>query len=283
MASASAPASSGNLGPGFDTLALALELRCRVSAEVADEWSAGHVGAHPLPPGAVDGVLKAAQAVVSQPLAMTVDNDIPLARGLGSSSAASAAAVGCALATVHGKAEPQRVFELVSEFEGHGDNAAAAAFGGLVAIDPNGAPFFLDLHGDWVVLVAVPEYLLPTSEARAALSANVDRSLVVRNLGRLVALTEGLRTGDPTLLARAGGDELHEQPRAGLHERASMLIASAKLGGAAHAAWSGAGPSVLALCKEGAVAPVTEALEAALTGQGCVLRLAVATSGLKVF
>jgi len=85
------------------------------------------------------------------------------------------------------------------------------------------------------------------------------------------------------LLARAGGDELHEQPRAELHERAAQFIVSAKTGGAAHAAWSGAGPSVLALCKERAVASVTEAFESTLGGQGCVLRLAMATSGLKVF
>lgn len=282
MASASAPASSGNLGPGFDTLGLAFELRCRVSAEIADEWSSDHIGKHQLPAGAQDGVLLAAQAAVQQPLALTVDNDVPLSRGLGSSSAATAAAAACALATVEGSVDPQQVYELVAEFEDHGDNAAAAVFGGLQAVDGDRQPFSLELHPDWVFLVAVPDYCLSTSDARAVLTQNVDRAVIVRNLGRLMSLIEGLRTGDASLLCRAGGDELHELPRAGLHQRATTLMTGAREAGAAHASWSGAGPSVLAVCREDAVHPVSTAMTNILGGQGHVVRLVVATQGLIV-
>lgn len=282
MASASAPASSGNLGPGFDTLGLAFELRCRVTAELATEWSSVHVGPHKLPAGAVDGVLLAAQAVTEQPLRLTVSNEVPLSRGLGSSSAATAAAAASALATVEGFVDTARVYELVAEFEGHGDNAAAAVYGGFHAVDSNCQPLALELHPDWVFVAAIPDYHLSTSEARAALPPHVDRPLVVRNLGRLIALIEGLRTGDTETLARAGGDELHELPRAAMHERAADLISRATDAGAAHAAWSGAGPTVLALCKEAAVQDVSEGLEKALDGQGRVARLAVATRGLIV-
>jgi len=282
VAEASAPASSGNLGPGFDTLAMALELRCRVHAEIADEWSASHVGEHCLPDGAVDGVLEAAQAVVAQPLAMIVDNDIPLSRGLGSSSAAAAAAAACALATVGSPAEPEQIFELVAKLEGHSDNAAATVYGGLIAIDGQGAPFVLDLHPRWVILVAVPDYYLSTPEARAALPLEVRREVVVRNLGRLTALIEGLKTGNADVLGRAGGDELHEAPRAGLHPQASLLIASARDAGASHAAWSGAGPSVLALCDEATQPSVRSALNAALDGQGRVIQFELASEGLTV-
>ncbi len=281
MAKASAPASSGNLGPGFDAFALALELWCEVTAERSDRWSAMHLGPHELPAGAPDLVLAAAQkAVGDQPLKLTVANSIPLARGLGSSSAAAAAGAAAALLAVEAKVDRKEVFDLVTEFEGHADNSGAAVYGGVIAVDSTGSPFSLTMSDVWRVLVAVPSYGLATSRARAALGPTVDRQAVVRNMGRVAALIEGLRTGEAALLRRAAGDELHEPVRAHLHPRATELMAAARSAGAAHSAWSGAGPAIIAFTTADAVAPVVAAMTEALQGEGEVWELPVAYGGL---
>lgn len=278
----SAPASSGNLGPGFDMIGLALELRCRVSAVPAAEWSVEHVGSHQLPAGDSDAVLVAAQAAVGEAFALKliVHNEVPLARGLGSSSAARAAGAAAALLARDGEIDPQGIYELVADFEGHGDNAAAAVFGGLISVDAVGQPLPLTIHPDWRIVVAIPEYSLATSKARAALSPQVSRALVVRSSSRLAALLEGLRTGDVETLRRAAGDELHEQPRAILHERAVELMAAARRGGAAHAAWSGAGPTIMAFTKLQDLSNVAQLMDAAMAGQGHVRELKVSERGL---
>lgn len=265
-------------------LGLALELRCRVSATPAEAWSVRHVGKFQLAEGDVDAVLVAAEAAVgnSFPLALVVDNDIPLARGLGSSSAARAAGAAAALVARDGSFDSQAVFRLVTEFEGHGDNAAAAVFGGLVSVDHNGDIIHLNLHDDWKIVLAIPDYALSTAKARAALGTEVSRAVVVRNAARLVALVEGLRTGDSATLQLAKGDELHEQPRATLHERAGELMAAARRGGAAHAAWSGAGPTIMAFVKEERVNDVVELMTITMAGTGTVQTLDVAAQGLAI-
>jgi len=284
VAEVSSPASSGNLGPGFDSLALALELRCSVRATPATAWSASHLGPHAPGDQEEDVVLAAAQRMVGSgnPLALVVDNRIPLSKGLGSSSAACAAGAAAALLAVSGELDADAVFELVSECEGHGDNAAAAVFGGLVGVGADGTPIALTMDARWRVLVAIPPYELPTHLARAALDPSVDRGVVVRNLGRLLALIEGLRTGDEDLLARAGGDELHEVPRAPLHAAASEIMEAARRAGAAHAAWSGAGPAVLAICDATSMGAVEAALRQVLPDVGVVMALEVAQQGLMV-
>lgn len=281
MPTVSSPASSGNLGPGFDAFALSLELRCEVVAQLADRWSVEHVGPHRPPLGAHDLVLAAAQKAVGDlPLRLVVANDIPLSRGLGSSSAAAAAGAAAAMAAAEGTIDSRRVFDLVTEFEGHADNAAAAVYGGLIAIDGRGEPLFLEVSKVWKVLIAVPGTDLPTSEARAALSPTIERSAVVRNLGRVTALIEGLRSGDESMLRRAGGDELHQLDRAHLHPRANILIDGCLAAGGAHAAWSGAGPSVIAFVTSRTVEAVRTALEQGLEGTGTVMELELADQGL---
>jgi homoserine kinase len=222
MATASAVASSGNIGPGFDVVALALDLRCEVDAEPAAAWSSAHVGPH-APDGGHDLVLQAAKDAVGEdrPLHLTVTNHIPLARGLGSSAAAYAAGVAAALRAVEGVADPDRVFEMVAAQEGHADNAAAAVYGGLVGILGSGRPTRFTLASDWRVVAAIPSFQLLTKDARGVLPADVHRSTVVRSLSRLIALIEGLRLGDAEILAEAGGDELHEAPRDELHPLAA--------------------------------------------------------------
>lgn len=273
-ARASAPASSANLGPGFDTIALALGLRCSVTVQVGEEWTITHGGPEAfIGDTADDAVLRAAQRVSDRPLRIEVDNQIPLSSGLGSSAAAFAAGSLAALRANGADPDHDELFGHVRELEGHPDNAAAAVYGGLVAV-ASGEVISLSLSADLVPVVAVPEARLKTSVARLALPEAHAVDVVSRTLGRIAALIEGLRTGSAALLRLAGGDELHEAPRAGLNPVVAHLMESARQAGALHVCWSGAGPSVLALTGEELADDVVDALARHVGADGRVLVLA---------
>ena len=247
-AAASAPATSGNLGPGFDCLGLAIGLRCTVEARIADDWSVKYHGENRPAPGRGSKPLVAAHfAVGERPLAMEVYNDIPFGKGLGSSAAAFVAGAAAALRAVGEDAVPDRVYRIAMELEGHPDQVAAAVYGGLTLIPAEGLPHRIPIHPSLRPVIAVPESQLPTMEARAVVDHTFRRDVVVRSLARVTALTTGLITGDPEMLSAAHGDEIHEEPRAKISPEVSELIDVAKSAGALHAARSGAGPSVLAL------------------------------------
>lgn len=247
-ATASAPATTANLGPAFDVLAMALSPRCTVKARVAEEWSVKHIGAHALASDEADGVVAAAQrAIGDRPLEIEVDNEVPLARGLGSSAASFVAGAAVALRAVGDDARPDRVFRIAAEMEGHADQAAAAVYGGLVLIPAEGMPMRLPLHPSLRPVVAVPPTRLPTYQARAVLPESYERDVMIRSLSRMAALIAGLTTGDPGMLAAAHGDEIHENRRADLSPEVGELMSIARRAGALHAARSGAGPSVVAI------------------------------------
>lgn len=275
---ASAPASSGNLGPGFDCLGLALSLRCTVLAQMADVWSVEHVDEHRPVDEESDRVLLAARhAVGDRPLALRVQTQIPIGRGLGSSAAAKVAGAAAALRAIGEDANPDRVFRLAAELEGHPEQVAAAVYGGLVLIPAEGLPIRLPLHPSLRPIVAVPDGRLPTIEARAVVAAQFPRDVLVRSLSRVAALTAGLLSGDPGLLAAAHGDEVHEVPRASLDPEAARMIEVARSAGALHAARSGSGPSILAISTHESAESVARALKE--TG-ATVIDEPVATTGL---
>ena len=249
MAEASAPASSANLGPGFDCLALALELRCVVRAEPSSEWSVAHDGHERIDPDSEDSVMTAARLAVGadRPLALTVTNAIPIGKGLGSSSAALAAGALAAWRAM-GESHPmERLYELVAEMEGHPDNAAAAVYGGLVLVDALGQPHRLPWNPRFSPLVLVPAESLSTRKARTVLPASYTRGAVISSVARATSLVAGLLAGDPDLVRASGGDEIHEAPRNAFVPEVAKRIRAALDAGAVHAAWSGAGPSVIAI------------------------------------
>lgn len=249
---------------------------CRVAA--AEQWEIEEKGAVTEAKSSDLVVRAVIGAIGDRPVRITIDNEIPRSRGLGSSSAVSAAAAAAAIRATGREPVDGELFDLVTELEGHPDNAAAAVFGGLVAA--HGSVIRqLPMHETVRVVVAIPGSRLSTHMARAALPQAVRHSVAARSVARAVFLLEGLRTGDPASFAAAGGDELHEAPRAELSPITGALMNAARDAGALHAAWSGAGPTAIAFTNAGGIDDVMQALKDALGGDGEVRELSVATTG----
>jgi len=260
-AAAAAPASSANLGPGYDVLALALDLRCRVEVDEAPDWSVRSAG-EPAGEDAEELLRRMADAAgIEGSWAVDIDSDVPRASGLGSSAAVIAAGIAALRAAAGASYGRDEVLGDAAIVEGHPDNVAAAVWGGLVAVGPAGSVTPLEIHPSLQVVVFVPETTLRTADARRATADPVPTEVAARTAARLLYLVEGLRRGDPELLAEAGGDELHELRRAHLSQGTVRLVRAAREAGALHAAWSGAGPSALALVNDRSAAAVRDAWE----------------------
>ncbi len=208
--------------------------------------------------------MSAARRIVGDglPLSIQVDADIPIGKGLGSSAAASVAGIAAALRLTGEEASPDRVYRQSVELEGHADNVAAAVYGGLALVPAEGLPLRLPIHPALQVVIAVPAHHLPTEHARSVIAPTHPHDRVLRSLSRISALTAGLITGDPALLGAAHGDEIHEQAREGISPEVAGLIDVAKGSGALHAARSGAGPSVIAICTADSREKVVDAFAA---------------------
>jgi homoserine kinase len=278
---ARAPASSANLGPGFDTLALALSLHVEVEVSDADALVVSSFGeGSDLVADASHFAARVVRRVTGHDrFAVSVRSDIPVGRGLGSSAALAAAAAAAA-----GAADP---LEVAAELDGHPENAAASVSGGLVtASTVEGRPLAcrLPLDGELAFVVVVPDRALPTREARAALPAQVAHGDAAFNLGRMGLLLAGL--GDHRLLVReATEDRLHQPHRSPLFPESVALLAGLVEAGALASCWSGAGPSLLALCTREAATGVRQAGERLLAEQqvaGRVLDLEPDMDGLVV-
>jgi homoserine kinase len=276
---ASAPASSGNLGPGFDVLGLALDLRCVVDAVPADRMTVDD-GDGPVTLASGDMVFDAVMAAAGRPMALTVNNAIPRARGLGSSSAVTSAAAAAAQRALGVEPVRGEIYEIIAAIEGHGDNAAPAVWGGLMAVGSNG-PRRLEMTDRLVPIVGIPDTRLATKRAREVVPLRIPLPAAARNVSRAVFLVEALRTGDPDAFAAAAGDEFHEKARGPLSPVTAAMIQAALEDGALHAAWSGAGPTTLALATDETKGSIIEALKGVLGGAGTVRVLGVDYEGLR--
>jgi homoserine kinase len=244
---ASAPASAANLGPGFDALALALERYVEVEIEPADSLIVRSEGeGSGLSDNASHLAARVAIEVVGHDrLAITIRSNIPVARGLGSSAALAAAAAAAA-----GSPDP---LEVAARLDGHPDNAAASVVGGLVGsatINGHVKVSRLPLDEQIEFVVVIPERTLPTKSARQALPEMISREDAIFNLGRMGMLLSGL--ADHRFLTKeATQDRLHQNYRTALFEEAPLLMEALVGAGARASCWSGAGPSLLAICGPG--------------------------------
>ncbi len=260
------PATTANLGPGFDVLGLALDWWNTLEVRPQPPGAADHIvvageGAATLPRDARHRSLQAIQAVydavgVPRPrLHLQAHNAIPLGSGLGSSAAAALAGALAANALLGWPLSRRQLLSLVARLEGHPDNAAPALYGGLTACgwDDDGQVWVrpLPVAEEWLqdgltVWVALPAVNLSTAQARQALPEHIPLKDAAYNLGQAVRVVEAFRTGDAVLLGAAMRDRWHQPYRLRLIPGASEALHAARQAGAWAAALSGAGPSVVA-------------------------------------
>lgn len=286
-ASVTVPATTANLGPGFDSIGMALELRdriivratageTRVTVRGEGQQTAGLGEDH-----LVVRAIRVALEYVGAPqigIDLTCHNSIPHSRGLGSSASAVAAGIAAVRAMI---SEPESldddaIFRLVTDFEGHPDNAAPAVFGGaqLTWMDEEGPHTIpLPVHESIQPYVMIPPTESLTATTRAVLPHTIAHSDAVFNLQRSALLVEALRTGEHLLPAT--DDRLHQPYRREVMPQTAELIDSLRRSGIP-AALSGAGPTVFSFI------PVPEQLATALSQHGWTVRaLPVASEGVR--
>lgn len=276
------PATSANLGPGFDCFGLALDLCNEVTldTDASPEVRWQGEGVDELPTDGTDAVSLAlaetARRHGAEPPTGAIHgvNRIPLARGLGSSAAAAVAGVALADAVLDLRMERTEVLEVAAELEGHPDNAAAAVFGGFTMVVDQRVVARFDPDPDLRPVLLVPETLrLSTEQAREVLPAIVARPDAVANAGH-AALTAVALLHEPGLLFAAMRDRLHEEVRLGLVPEALALFESVRAQGLPVCV-SGSGPTLLAF--EDGEHPVDD------PGEGWrVVRVPVRSAGVEI-
>lgn len=262
MPSLRVPASSANLGPGFDALGLALGIYLNCRFELAPELVIVAKGrdADSIPTGADNLIWQTALAVARDvkeslpPISLEISNQIPLGKGLGSSAAALTAGVIIAdhLLGLHWKR--LRILDEAAQIEGHPDNVAACVLGSIVAtaMERGGTAraVRLELPEHYGVAVVVPDFILPTREARAVLPAQYSREDAIFNVQRSALLIAALATGTTSAFPAALEDRLHQPYRAKLVPGLDEMV-KLRAPGLLGCALSGAGPSVLVFYEKG--------------------------------
>ncbi len=276
------PATSANLGPAFDCLALALSLYNTFTVAVAESGSVTVCGEGA---GVLRGdernmffqAYRAAAELAGRDapsLKVEAENGIPVARGLGSSAAAIVAGTLAADELLSLQWTPSEVLHSALTLEPHTDNLVGALCGGLTAsINDEGDVRWLKLPppAGLKAVLSVPAYELETVRARSVLPATVPFADAVDNLARAVLLTAALAGGDVARIRGMMSDRLHQPYRAQLTPGAAEAIAAAQDAGALGAAVSGAGPTVIALATDGET-QIERAMEAAFAERGIEAR-----------
>lgn len=297
IASVDVPASSANLGSGFDCFAAALSLKLRAELWRGDEagivLNARGEGAPPPDEPADDNLLirafregLRASAAHAGSWRLEVSSMIPAARGLGSSAAAIVAGVVLGAAVGRRNVDADELLGLAARLEGHPDNVSAALYGGftLALTDADGRTSLrrFRVPEAWIPVAFIPQRESRTHEMRAALPREVPHAAAARQAGRSALLATAIMTSDAGLLRAAMADELHQPFRLPLLGDTGRLIEMAYERGAAGACLSGAGPAVLAICDSPASAHAVEKVWNAAGVPGMATRLRFDTSGAKL-
>lgn len=280
------PATSANLGPGFDSLGLALDLWNEAVITLAIEYSAqvSGEGAEKLSTGETNLIIRSAQKLAEcagkrlPPFHLSCINRIPLSSGLGSSAAAKLTGLLGANTLLGKPLSFEEILNLAAEMEGHPDNVAPALMGGLVVSSIEDGKVLAhkvnvgaSLDIPLCITIVLPTIHISTQEARAALPEEVKRKDAVHNISRAVMVTEAFRNGDLDLLGRAMIDTLHQPHRLALIPGARQAMDAAKEAGASSTALSGAGPSIIAFSSKRDPA-IGEAMVRAFEGAGLSTR-----------
>jgi len=285
------PATTANLGPGFDCLGAAFDLNNRFAmrrieggGERFELIIEGTEGSH-LRGGPENLVYRAAQRVWKaaglEPVALEarVRLAVPPARGLGSSATAIVAGLMGANALVGEPLSKEKLLELAIDIEGHPDNVVPSLLGGLCMTAKAASQRWRVVRCEWTpsvkAVVAIPSIRLSTSEARRAMPKAIPVGDAVVNLGALTLLLQGLRTGNGDLISDGMHDRLHEPYRWRLIKGGDQVKQAAMDAGAWGCAISGAGPSVLALCEEDKGPAVSRAMVKAWEAAGVASRAPV--------
>ncbi|MBB6729332.1 homoserine kinase [Cohnella zeiphila] len=260
------PASTANLGPGFDTLGMALslfawiDLRPAAPGETTTFTMMGEELAG-LPRDKSNLMYKVAQSVFARAgvdlpeLHIAFRSDIPLARGLGSSASAIVGALVAANELIGAPLSEDELFQMSTALENHPDNVGASLFGGIVVAswdETRADAVRLEPPAALETLVAIPDFELETKKARNVLPSQVSMRDAVLNVSRSSLLTAALATGKLELLRNALADRLHQPYRAALVPGMERILAEAREHGALGAVLSGAGPTLLVMAEAGA-------------------------------
>ena len=259
-ATARVPASTTNLGPGFDVLGLALQLYSTISLEEIDkemEIEVTGVDVDKISNDERNIAYRAANLVFDKcgykpkGLRLVLTNGIPAIRGLGGSGTAILGGLLTANALCDEPFSRAELLDFATEFEGHPDNVAASLLGGLVISMMQGNHVHsiqLDCDSDLRVVVAIPNFALSTREARGVLPQTVNFADAVHNVSRSSMLVAAIATGKLEMLSLAMADRLHQPYRTSLIPGFDDVAKSAMRAGALSVALSGAGPSIAAYC-----------------------------------
>jgi homoserine kinase len=280
------PASSANLGPGYDAMAAAVELHLELEVEETGEFS--------LDPGGLDVstgrdnlVVRAFESLrPADGIAFRLRSEIPLARGLGSSAAAIVAGLFAADHLFELALSREEMLVRASELEGHPDNVAAAIYGGFVICGPgaDGQPLAsrFDPPGGLEGIAVIPGEEVSTRLAREAIPDQVPLADAVANVSAAALLVLGLQSSDLDLVSRGVADRIHQPRRRELYPRSMEIVDSATELGALGATISGAGPTVLVWTTWQEAGNVAAALEQRCDGWAEVKRLPFAPLGADV-
>ena len=271
------PASSANLGPGFDVLAAALALHLEL--EVVETGSFAVKTDLDVPRDRDNLVVRSFERLrPADGFEFRISSEIPLSGGLGSSAAAVVAGL---MAADHLFELDEDLLARAAELEGHPDNVAAALQGGFVVCDGPRAHRFEPPEGLEAVLV-VPHETVMTEAARAALPRQVPMHDAVFNVAHASILMLGLATSDWDLIAAGLRDRLHQPHRARLYPKSAELLERAHALGALGATISGAGPTVLMWSRYDQTGPLVEALRREAAGWATVMRAGFEPQGADV-